>query len=231
MKMRDIIDIVGSAGLPEGFSDDGGMLRFQCPTGSGLVSGDFSKRQCFIYEFSADGVRQGNGRRTLIWLRQFFKRIAVVDPGDEGDDSRLFWEKMRDEKLVTALYDEDMRLLGRSRPRIIEGADPDDELEEERQWLTEEFSLKDGRMAVIQAFDDNDNEGSVTVYVTVDSVTVAEGKYDPDRGYFRDIKVDEAFRRQGIATTIYDYIENQGFVVKPSNNVQADGVKFWNTRR
>jgi hypothetical protein len=105
-----------------------------------------------------------------------------------------------------------------------EGADDD------RRWQPREIALKDGRTTVIHAFDDWE-ENCITVYATIGDVTVAEGKFDPERNYFRGIEVSPTFRRIGLATAIYDYIDSQGYHIQPSNNVQPDGQKFWASRR
>lgn len=92
------------------------------------------------------------------------------------------------------------------------------------------FTLKDGRELVVHSFDDYE-ESCISVYATVDVETVAEAKFDPDRSYFRGVEVTPQYRRQGVASAIYAYIEAQGFTIRPSNNVQPDGQKFWASRK
>lgn len=111
--MRKLIQIVEDASSPAGFEDEGsGLLRFSCPTGKGVISANFEDRVCAIYEFASKGRGQGFGRRTLQWLRQHFDVIDAVDPGEEGTESRLFWEKMQAEGLVRNLLDEDFEIIG-----------------------------------------------------------------------------------------------------------------------
>lgn len=120
--MRRLLSIMESADLPPGFERErgGDLLRFVCSTGSGVVSADFTNRVCTIYEFQSDGPqRSGYGRRTLEWMKQHFHHIDVVDPGDEGTDSRLFWEKMKQEGLVNTLYDDEMRPLRLKGPVVV----------------------------------------------------------------------------------------------------------------
>jgi hypothetical protein len=56
-----------------------------------------------------------------------------------------------------------------------------------------------------------------------------------DNGYLRTIgmlKVNSGFRRQGVATAIYDYLDNEGYKIKPTNKTGNigffdDGIDFW----
>lgn len=109
--MREFITIVENwPHVPVGFvTDDGSWFEFACEYGSGSVTADFEARVCSIYEFQSNGKAPGNGRRTLQWLRQHFDRINVIDPGEDEDGSLGFWRKMRKEKLVNGIYDENDR--------------------------------------------------------------------------------------------------------------------------
>ena len=94
--------------LPNGFSQEGsGLIEFACGTGRGVISANFEDRHCAIYEYNSK-VRPGGGRKTLQWLHQWFDEIDVIDPG-EMDSSLGFWLKMRDERLVNRLFDEDQQ--------------------------------------------------------------------------------------------------------------------------
>ena len=42
-----------------------------------------------------------------------------------------------------------------------------------------------------------------------------------------DLAVDREYRRQGIATKMYDYVKSLGFTVKRSNNQLSRGKLFW----
>ena len=90
--------------------------------------------------------------------------------------------------------------------------------------------LKDGREAVVHSFADYE-EACLSVYVTIGPDSVAEAKFDPFRGYFRGVEVQAAYRRLGIASAMYSYIEQAGYQVSPSNNVQPDGERFWAGRK
>jgi GNAT superfamily N-acetyltransferase len=94
------------------------------------------------------------------------------------------------------------------------------------ELLSQEFPLKNGHTIVVHAFPDFD-DNCISVYATIDGETVAEGKFDPNRNYFRGIEVKPEFRRQGIASAIYDYISDAGYDIQPSNNVLPDGQMFW----
>jgi hypothetical protein len=99
--------------MPPGFDfENSGLVTFSCEAGHGVIEPDFGRRQCVIYEFSSKThERGGGGRRTLQWLSDFFDRVNVLDPGEEGEDAWLFWSKMLEEGLVAAIYDEDQNLL------------------------------------------------------------------------------------------------------------------------
>lgn len=110
--------------LPDGFKPDGTEYRFTCPYGSGVVGGSFDARYCWIYEFQSDGSRSGNGRKTVQWLRQFFDKIGVDDPGIPGMVSFVFWRKMADEGLVQTMISRNGDIVFDNGQWLV---DPDDE--------------------------------------------------------------------------------------------------------
>jgi Acetyltransferase (GNAT) family len=111
----------------------------------------------------------------------------------------------------------------------IEDTWDDEDMSVEDVNLTfQEFLLKNGNTVVVHSFNDFE-ENCLSVYATVDGELVAEGKFDPERQYFRGIEVKSEFRRQGIASAIYTYITDAGYEIRPSNNVLPDGLMFWAT--
>ena len=59
---------------------------------------------------------------------------------------------------------------------------------------------------------------------------------EDDDGYLRTVgmfKVIGGFRRKGVATAMYDYLDNEGFRIKPTNKTGLDGgffddgIDFW----
>lgn len=108
-----------------------------------------------------------------------------------------------------------------------------------RQWMNlfegKQFLTKDGRPITINHFVDDEESTDyyeiIDVYAQVDGDTVGSGKFDTDEGSFRGIHVDDDFRRQGIATAIYDYVENYIGYVRPSQHLEPDGELFWAARR
>jgi hypothetical protein len=55
--------------------------------------------------------------------------------------------------------------------------------------------------------------------------------FNEDKSYFEFIKVFDDYRRQGVATAIYNYVETLGYKVKPSHNLEPDGEEFWKNRK
>ena len=71
------------------------------------------------------------------------------------------------------------------------------------------------------------------------AITEIEGAYRPqDDDYDDDIisviaehlHVDEAYRRLGIATLMYDHVERTNVTIHRSSDQWVDGRKFWATR-
>lgn len=91
--------------------------------------------------------------------------------------------------------------------------------------------LKDGREITVNHLENfEDGLHCFEVFATLDGEMVGDGKYDVDRGEFRGIEVERSFRRLGIASAIYDYVEQLGYDVKPSPYLQPDGVALWTAR-
>ncbi len=92
--------------------------------------------------------------------------------------------------------------------------------------------LKDGREFVITDFDDShDGLDVMGVVARLDGAEIGFAAYDRDNGFVRTVEVEKDFRRMGVATALYDYIENLGYDVKPSPAVEPDGWRFWEARR
>lgn len=52
-----------------------------------------------------------------------------------------------------------------------------------------------------------------------------------DDGHVRDVEIDEEYRRKGLASFVYDYIEKDLKIkLRPSNNQLEDGFQFWKSR-
>lgn len=84
----------------------------------------------------------------------------------------------------------------------------------------------------IQHFKDNDDGlNCIIVLAHYNGEFAGEGKFDLDRHIFRGIDVDPQFRRKGVATAIYDYVNSLGYEVNPSSIQTPDGNAFWNARR
>jgi hypothetical protein len=93
------------------------ILEFEKPD---LVTGQVSvslspegKKQITLYHLEVEGARRkGQGRATLLWLRQIFKGdLYVEDPGvilvkNANAETLLFWVKMFREGLIEALESE-----------------------------------------------------------------------------------------------------------------------------
>lgn len=79
----------------------------------------------------------------------------------------------------------------------------------------------------------------ITAYWIYDNKKIPIGKNQmkkDDDGYLRTVgmfKVAGDFRRNGVATAMYDYLDNEGFKIKPTNKTGLDGgffddgIEFW----
>lgn len=202
-EMRRWMTVVESEKLPPGFADEGnGYFAFRCETGRGGITADFDRRACTIYEFSASdgGARRGNGRRTVQWLRRFFDEIDVVDPGDEGTESRLFWEAMQAAGLVSTLYDDEMRPL--DRRSVMEAPHP---AVNWRKLTADDVAIRDD--GVVGAWVGDLRVGHVTYgvhpqtnavsisYINVDRLAHHRGIGAKMLGYIRDQKITPEIER------------------------------------
>lgn len=57
----------------------------------------------------------------------------------------------------------------------------------------------------------------------------SQGKNKPFQA--DDLYVIKQYQRQGIAKSIYDYIEKLGFKIEISNELTPDGRAFWKSRK
>lgn len=95
--------------------------------------------------------------------------------------------------------------------------------------------LKDGTVIEIHHFEDfPESVPAYQVFVisaSLDGEEIASGRFDVVSGHFRGIEVSEPYRRLGVASAIYDYVEQvMGFTVTPSGHLEPDGQSFWNNR-
>jgi GNAT superfamily N-acetyltransferase len=80
-----------------------------------------------------------------------------------------------------------------------------------------------------------DDYGVITAKAYKDGLNVggahleSKGKNKPFQA--DDLYVIEQYRKQGIARTIYDYIEKLGFKIEISNELTPDGQAFWKSRK
>jgi GNAT superfamily N-acetyltransferase len=70
------------------------------------------------------------------------------------------------------------------------------------------------------------------VFAVIDGKQVGRLTFDVGSNHVRGVEVDADYRRQGIATALYDYVENElGYHITPSKYLEPDGQKFWAARR
>ena len=53
---------------------------------------------------------------------------------------------------------------------------------------------------------------------------------DASSGYVDEIWIEQSWRRLGIATAVYDHIENNGISLRPSEHMTGEGLMFWENR-
>lgn len=56
-------------------------------------------------------------------------------------------------------------------------------------------------------------------------------KINKDSLEAHDLQIKPMFRRKGIASEIYKFVEELGNTIKPSNLQTSDGKKFWSNRK
>jgi GNAT superfamily N-acetyltransferase len=73
----------------------------------------------------------------------------------------------------------------------------------------------------------------VIIRPSVDGYQAGYAVFDRDGSTLvpADLAIDEEFRGQGIAKTIYDYVKSLGFTIRRSNDQTRAGKHFWNKNR
>jgi GNAT superfamily N-acetyltransferase len=110
-----------------------------------------------------------------------------------------------------------------------------------RKWIDllesysgREATLKDGSTVALAAHDDYNEDFEyplLSVYATVDGNTVGSLLFDPEGHWVRGVDVRQNYRRLGVATAMYDYLEHIVGTVKASPHLEPDGEAFWAARR
>ena len=73
--------------------------------------------------------------------------------------------------------------------------------------------------------------GVIDYKVFLNNIQIAWMQFDPVDNTVFDSEVNSEFRRKGIATYVYDFIEKDlGIKVKPNKTQLDDGVAFWKNR-
>lgn len=109
-------------------------------------------------------------------------------------------------------------------------------------WTPTEYppatkTLKDGRSIIVQAYEemseDHDEERVfINVYAQLDGKTIGSMLFDNEDQHVRGVSVNEKFRRLGVATALYDYLDGiMGYPIRPSQYLEPDGEAFWANRR
>lgn len=72
------------------------------------------------------------------------------------------------------------------------------------------------------------------IYDDIDTdelIHVGYAEFNPDKIWIDNVEIDKLFKRKGVATYLYDYIEkDQNVKLKPSNSLFPAGKKFWINR-
>jgi len=82
----------------------------------------------------------------------------------------------------------------------------------------------------VQEFQQEEDDPIICIYATIDGETVGHGNFDPNEGYFRGVETIREYRRNGVATAMYDYLDSLGLRPRASDHQEPDGVAFWNAR-
>lgn len=71
----------------------------------------------------------------------------------------------------------------------------------------------------------------ITYYIWFRNKQIGYAEILSNQNHIEDIEIDEEFRRKGIATYIYNYIERDlGKFLIPSSEQLEDGKQFWKSR-
>jgi GNAT superfamily N-acetyltransferase len=112
---------------------------------------------------------------------------------------------------------------------VVEGLQEQDE--DALDLQPSSFILKNGQKLIVKAMESFDDGLHVLeIFAAIGGDVIGDGKYDMETGQFRGIEVDKEYRRLGIATAIYGYVEALGLDVIPSPHLQPDGERFWQDR-
>jgi predicted nucleotidyltransferase len=66
---------------------------------------------------------------------------------------------------------------------------------------------------------------------TDDLIHVGYAEFNPDKIWIDNVEVDKPFKRKGVATFLYNYIEkDQNVKLKPSDSLFPEGKAFWKNR-
>lgn len=81
------------------------------------------------------------------------------------------------------------------------------------------------------AADSTEENPMINVYLWVGDDLAGSGLFMPEESYFYGIDVDTKYRRLGVASAIYDYVEKKLYYrVVPSGSLKPDGISFWKNR-
>lgn len=85
----------------------------------------------------------------------------------------------------------------------------------------------------VKIYGNNDKFSNVIVYMAIinNKSLVAEAIYDILTGHVELIVTNESYRRKGVASFMYDYIEKDlGIKLQPSKHLLPSGQLFWKNR-
>lgn len=104
----------------------------------------------------------------------------------------------------------------------------------EIQLLETKSTLSNGAVIDLTQTDFEQNEDyeeivSFSILASISNEIVGRARYH--NGSVIDVKVNDDYRRLGIASAIYDYIEKLGYDVESSGDLTSDGKAFWDNRR
>lgn len=194
------------------------------------------------------GILSDDGETVWLWnAHQAIHTNVSQELGIPGSYACIFYNRGRWDGPVMGRDGEYAPALARLTPELVaarkarQKKETDDLIAQlmadDDMGLLAESTTKDGRKIDVRhelntdmTDPDMDDEPYWSVFASVDGVTVGSGWFHED--HFGGVHVNDDFRRQGIATAMYDYMVGLGYDVRPDTNGQEpDGEAFWNDRK
>lgn len=102
-----------------------------------------------------------------------------------------------------------------------------------QEFLSEYQKIHRGQLGGIELLFRDSGEHGCRIEASVDGRPLGSADFDRDEGILvaDQLEVDERYRGQGIAKTMYDYVKSLGYTIERSDNLTDAGRAFWRKNR